>query len=150
MLDEKPQTTPAGTGYTLKADPSSVLQGYSGGKEDMFFYTGYDTDDQKVLAVEINHVGDIYFICLSYNEEYIYIYSLSPITNFEDSDITITAGEWNKIIIGDNLELDENFGTSNFPFFDGYVTAGEDNESDNGLTLEDANDYFGEIFVLAQ
>ncbi|MBO4816130.1 MAG: hypothetical protein J5507_04345 [Clostridia bacterium] len=154
LTEQEPQITPTvtGSGYTLKADPSSVLQGYDGSKNEEFnFYINYDTEEEQGIEVEIKQENGIYYIFINYNEEEVYIYSLSNMTSFDDESLNITGETWNKIIIGENgLMIDEEFNQSKFPIFDGYLTYDEKNEENSGKTLEAVNEYFGEIFVPVQ
>ncbi|MBO4815613.1 MAG: hypothetical protein J5507_01400 [Clostridia bacterium] len=145
ITDEKPQT-PAVTGYTLKANPGSVLQEVDSSSDVIEFINanstelveiGIEDDDNKyfINIVQIDLIQD-YLICA-------YVYSLSDLTKWDTEAVSITGGSWNKITIGNEGPEAEVITSSEFPIFKGYLT--EQNE-----TLEVANDSFGEIFVLAQ
>ena len=110
------------------------------------------TSGVNAYYININHIDLVEddLICA-------YVYSLSDMTTWDGDPVNITGGSWNKIIIGETgPELDEEFNQSKYPIFEGFVTEElKDNGNDivyisANQTLEAVNDYFGEIFVLAQ
>ena len=153
ITEEEPQAAPAVTGWTLKANPSNVLENYDGSKRDEFIL---ENSSSELLEIEIKNENGEYYIWLGhFDSEWDllegYVFALNKMTSLDDEPLNTTGGIWNKIVIKDNneYEVNEEFNQTKYPIFEGYLTEDKD-ETKSGLTLEAVNDYFGEIFVLAQ
>ena len=85
----------------------------------------------------------------------LYVYSLNSLTSLMGETMSINAKTWYTFNMTDNGPVPVTLNANQYPVFEGWLTyAVKDYDKniiiESNQTLEAANEYYGEIFVLAQ